>query len=167
MLDWIAFFCLGGAVIILVALAIVDLKTRLLPNEMVLGFATLGFIFHLTTLSRFLAIHEIFLGAVIGFASLYVVRLIANRIYKTDALGLGDVKLIAAGGVWLGPDAIMLGMAAGAMGGVLHGTYEALKIARRTNTKPDFSYLQIPAGPGFAAGLILTGIYKFWGFSPF
>lgn len=150
----------------LVALSIVDLKTRLLPNEMVLGLATLGFIFHLTTLARFVPVPEIFIGGLVGFGTLYLIRAVANHIYKADALGLGDVKLMGAGGLWLGPDAIMLAMAAGATAGLLHGVAHALQIARSTGTKPDFSYLQIPAGPGFAIGLVLVGIYKFWSFHP-
>jgi len=57
-------------------------------------------------------------------------------------------------------------MALGAMAGLVHGLFVALKIAKDTKTSPDFSRLQIPAGPGFAIGLVLVGIYKFWGFSP-
>ncbi len=167
MLEWIALACLCGAVTLLIALSVVDLKTRLLPNEMVLGFATLGFVFHLTTLTSFVSVQNIFLGGFIGFASLYIVRAIANHIYKTDTLGLGDVKLIGAGGLWLGPDTIMLAMSAGAFAGLIHGVYEAFKIAKKTKTKPDFSRLQIPAGPGFAIGLVLAGTYKFWNFNPF
>jgi len=167
MLDWIAFSCLCGAVTLLVALSVVDLKTRLLPNEMVLGFATLACIFHLTTLAAFVSVPNIFIGGIVGFGMLYIVRAAANHIYQADALGLGDVKLIGAGGLWLGPDAIMLAMAVGAMVGLAHGVAEAFHIAAKTKTKPDFANLQLPAGPGFAAGLILTGIYKFWTFNPF
>lgn len=166
MLEWIALASLIGAVILLIFLAIIDLKTKLLPNEMVLGFATLAIIFHLTTLARFVTPIDVILGGVIGFGTLYLVRAIANHIYKADALGLGDVKLIGAGGLWLGPDAILLAMSAGALAGLLHGTVHALRVAAKTGTKPDFSRLQIPAGPGFAVGLIAAGIFKFWNFSP-
>lgn len=167
MLEWIAFLCLSGAVAMLVSLSVVDMRTRLLPNEMVLGLATLACIFHLTTLAQFVPVLHIFLGGAVGFGSLYLIRAVANHLYKADALGLGDVKLMGAGGLWLGPDAIMLAMAAGATAGLVHGLAYALMIARRTGARPDFSHLQIPAGPGFATGLILVGIYKFWTFNPF
>ena len=52
MLNWFALACLAGAIALLYALSVCDLKTRLLPDEMVLGFATLGFVFHLTTLAH-------------------------------------------------------------------------------------------------------------------
>lgn len=161
MLDWIAIFCLCGAVILLAALSEVDLRERLLPNEMVLGFATLGIVFHLTTMARFIAPADVLIGGIAGFGMLYLIRAAANYWYKADALGLGDVKLMGAGGLWLGPDGIMLAMTLGATAGLIHGLIHALRIARRTGTRPDFSHLQIPAGPGFAIGLILAGIYQF------
>ncbi len=166
MLEWIALACLIGAIALLLSLSIVDLKTRLLPNEMVLGFATLGLIFHLTTTASFAAPLEIIAGGVIGFGALYLVRAAANHIYQADALGLGDVKLIGAGGLWLGPDAIMLAMSVGAMAGLLHGAGYALYRQKKTGQPTDWSRLQIPAGPGFAAGLVIVGIYKFWTFNP-
>lgn len=165
-LDWIALTCLCGGFLMLAALSAVDLKTRLLPNEMVLGFATLGLVFHLTTLAHFVAIEDIALGGFSGFAALYLVRAAANKFYGTDALGLGDVKLIGAGGLWLGPDGIMLAMSIGALAGLIHGLIVALKTAKKKKQRPDFLSLQIPAGPGFAVGLILVAIYRFWGFSP-
>ena len=164
MLSWIALSCLVGAVILLGMLSAIDIKTRLLPNEMVAGFATLGAVFHLTTLAQFVPIQDILLGGAIGFLALYLIRVAANRVYGQDALGLGDVKLIGAGGFWLGPDAIMLAMAAGAMAALLHGVGYALKEAKKTKKRPDFVNLKIPAGPGFAVGLIIGGIVKFWSF---
>ena len=161
MLSWIALFCLTGAATLLFVLAVIDLKTRLLPNELVLGFATLGFIFHLTTLAQFISIQNIFLGSVTGFAALYLVRAVANKVYNEDALGLGDVKLIGAAGVWVGPDNVMLAMAVGAMAALVHGFFYAMYVSIKTKQKPDFARLQIPAGPGFAIGIIVAGLIAF------
>ena len=165
-LNWFAFICLCGGLALLIMLSVVDMKTRLLPNEMVASFAVLGAIFHITTMASFVSIENIFLGAFIGFSTLFLLRAIANHLYKTDTLGLGDVKLIAAGGLWLGTDGILLAMSAGAFAGLLHGIFEAFRISKLTKTPPNFSKLQIPAGPGFSVGLIIVAIYVFWGFSP-
>jgi leader peptidase (prepilin peptidase) / N-methyltransferase len=164
MLSWIALACLIGAILLLIALSVIDIKTRLLPNEMVAGFATLGFVFHLTTLAAFSTVPEIFLGGFIGFAAMYLIRYIANRFYEQDALGLGDVKLIGAGGIWLGPDSIMLAMALGAVAAMIHGFIYGLWDAKKNNTKLDLARLQIPAGPGFAVGIILVALLEFQGF---
>lgn len=161
MLEWIALFCLLGAVALLVALSIIDAKTRLLPNELVLGFATLGLVFHLTTLGTYQSLENIMLGGIMGFGSLYVLRAIANRVYGTDALGLGDVKLIGAAGLWLGPEGVMIALTIGAMAALIHGVLHAVIQRRIQGAFPDLSTLQIPAGPGFAVGIIIAGIYKF------
>lgn len=160
MLEMIAMASLFTAFVLLLVLSIVDLRIKLLPNEMVLGYATLGFIFHLTTLSAYVSPVNIALGAIVGFLSLYLIRAGANYIYKEDALGLGDVKLMGAGGIWLGPDMIMVAMSLGAFASLLHGFCVALYTARKEKLKPDFTYLQIPAGPGFAVGLIIATILQ-------
>ena len=164
MLSWIALGCLVGAVILLGMLSAIDIKKRLLPNEMVTGFATLGMVFHLTTLANFVSVPEILLGGSGGFIVMYIIRAVASKIYGQDALGLGDVKLIGAGGVWLGPDTVMLAIAVGALAALVHGVFFALIESTKTRKKPDFVNLQIPAGPGFAVGLILCGILEFWSF---
>ncbi len=164
LLNFIALTCLIGAVGLLGALSVCDLKTRLLPNEMVAGLAVLGILFHATTLVRFVNIPGIVTGAVLGFLIFYAIRAVANRYYEQDALGLGDVKLMGTAGLWLGPDALMLAMALGAFAAMIHGLFDGIATARRNKTKPDFSNLHVPAGPGFAVGIILAGIYKFWSF---
>ncbi len=164
MLNWIALACLAGAALLLVALSVVDLKVRLLPNEMVAGFATLGLVFHITTLARFLPVPEIIAGGLTGFLVLYAVRFVANKIYQQDALGLGDVKLTGAAGLWLGPESVMMALSLGALAAMVHGLAYALFMAAKTRQKPDFARLQIPAGPGFAIGIALTGFLKFYNF---
>lgn len=163
-LNLIALVCLLGSVVLLVALSVCDLKTRLLPNKMVAGFAGLGVIFHFATKAHFVNIEGIVIGAALGFLTLYVIRAVANHYYEQDALGLGDVKLMGAAGLWLGPDALMLAMALGAFAAMMHGLIDGFSIARRNKTKADFSNLRVPAGPGFAIGIIFAGLYKFWSF---
>lgn len=164
MLSWIALGCLTGAVALLAMLSLIDVRHRILPNEMVAGFATLGMVFHLTTLAEFVSVEEMALGGAIGFLALYLIRYAANKAYGQDALGLGDVKLIGAGGIWLGPDTIMLALAAGALAALLHGVGYAVWQGCRNGARPDLLNLQIPAGPGFAAGIIIGGIVRFWSF---
>lgn len=164
MLDWIALACLLGALLLLAALAVVDMRTRLLPNEMVLGFATLGLVFHLTTIAAFMTPVEIALGAVMGFGVLYVIRAVANAYYKTDTLGLGDVKLMGAAGLWLGPDMVMMALMIGSLASLIHGLGYALWAGRRQGHPVPFATLQLPAGPGFAIGIAATALWLYHGF---
>ncbi len=166
MLSWIALMCLAGGPVMLIWLSLIDLKTLLLPNEHVLAFATLGLVFHLTTLARILAIPDIFLGGLAGFGSLYALRFVANRLCGRDTLGLGDVKLIGAAGLWLGPHMVMVAMAAGAVVSLVHGLAYATWRARRDKTRLNLNSLSLPAGPGFACGIVMAGAWMFRDFRP-
>lgn len=165
MLSWVALLCLAGGVILLFSLSVTDIRTRLLPNEMVLGLATLAVVFHLTTFNSFMSFQAMLAGGIIGFSTLYLLRAAANKIYDTDALGLGDVKLLGAAGFWLGADGVMLAMAVGAMAALVHGFIYALYFQKKTGAKrPDFINLKIPAGPGFAIGILIAGAVELSGF---
>lgn len=166
MMEWIACGCLIGACGLLIALSVIDLKVRLLPNILVLPFAVLGVVFHISTSWQYLDYTQMLLGGLAGFGILYAIRAIANHLYKMDALGLGDVKLMGAAGLWLGPEMVMMALSVGAFAGLLHGVAVALWIAYKTKSKPQFSRLQIPAGPGFAVGIIVVAIYMFSDFRP-
>lgn len=162
MLDLIAIFCLLAAIILLGCLSYIDLKSRLLPNELVLGLACAGFVFHLATMFHYLSLEEIALGALVGGGFLYIIRAGANYYYKEeDTLGLGDVKLLAAGGIWLGPEMILIAAALGALAGFFHGLILAVYTVGKAKVPMQLSRLSIPAGPGFAAGIVLTALYKF------
>jgi len=161
MLEVITIISVLGAIILLILLSYIDIKTYLLPNELVAGFATCGFIFHLSTLFSYLPLQDMALGAFIGGGTLYLVRGLAGYFYGEDALGLGDVKLLAAGGLWLGSQYILIAMTIGAIAGLLHGIYVAVQIKNRSKVKVDLHRLCIPAGPGFAVGLFVTGLVKF------
>lgn len=156
MLDILALICVVAAVLLLVVLSVIDLKIRILPNVYVLAFAVCGLVFHGLTQTRYLPPEDVFLGAAIGFGSLWAIRRIANHHYKADTLGLGDVKLMGAAGLWLGTQGILLALTVGAFAGIVHGLAYGLYLARRDNAPLNLSRLAIPAGPGFAVGIAVS-----------
>ena len=162
MLEIIAVLCLAGALILLLLLSVIDLRDRLLPNELVLGFMVLGIVFHLCTLFSYLDMLNMAFGGLTGAGILYFIRAVAVRFYGEDALGLGDVKLLGAAGVWLGPYFILIALTLGAMAGIAHGLGMALKYLHQTKEMPDLTTLSLPAGPGFAVGIVLAGVIKFY-----
>jgi leader peptidase (prepilin peptidase)/N-methyltransferase len=167
MMGWIAALCLLGATGILAALAVIDLKTWLLPNVLTLPLALLAPLFHFTTGFHYVSLEGIALGGALGFGTLYVIRHFANKAYKTDSLGLGDVKLLGAGGMWLGGEMVMMAMSIGAFASVLHGIAYAVIHAHKTKTPINLRRLKIPAGPGFTLGIFLVGVWVFKDFRPF
>lgn len=132
----------------------VDLKEFMLPNEFVFIFGAMGFAFHAFHQFSILPLSALIIGAICGGALLWIIRFFANRHYQSDTLGLGDVKLLFAGGLWLGFEGIFIAITLGAIAGLLHG----LILAMIQRVSP--SGLIIPAGPGFIVGLIATAIIQ-------
>lgn len=146
--------CLFVGIITLIILSYIDLKTYLLPNIGVGIFALSGFLFHAIDGFETLELSEVAFGALTGFWSLYVIRAAGNWYYKQDSLGLGDVKLLGAGGIWLGIEGVFFAITLGAFAGLVHGIIYAIYIAQKTKQPINMTRLKIPAGPGFAAGII-------------
>jgi len=154
------FSCLGAAAALII-LAIIDLKVRLLPNTYVLALALFGLAFHASTQFSFSSFDSMVGGMAVGGGLLYTVRTIANFYYNQDALGLGDVKLMMAGGLWLGPSDILTAIIVGACGGIIHGIGMAIAQRIRTGEAVDLNRFALPAGPGFIFGLVAVALYKF------
>lgn len=161
MTDIIALLCLLSAMGLLIALSIIDLKHWILPDELNLALAACGVVFHVVTAYAFSNIPDMLLGAGIGAGMLYAIRFFANRHYGRDTLGLGDVKLLGAAGLWLGFEATTQAITVGAAAGLVHGLIYAAWLAHSTKQKFNIRGLTIPAGPGFAVGIAAIGAYKF------
>lgn len=164
MFEICAFLCLMAGLILLIVLSVIDLKISLLPNVYNAALAICGVGFHACTAFYWLSPTDIVIGALIGGGLLWGIRIVSNHLYKQDTLGLGDVKLLAAGGCWLGPHGVLLAITVGAFAGVLHGAgviaYKKIK-AQGTGK---LSHFGIPAGPGFAVGIVIAAAYQFWPF---
>ena len=161
MTVYLTIACLFCAFLFLGILTLIDLKLRLLPNKQVAGFLTTGIVFHTVTNFHFIAPHDMLIGLLAGASLLLLVRYVANKKYKQDTLGLGDVKLIGAAGVWLGLDHIFLAISIGAFAGLVHGLVYAYYLHKKTGKAVSLSTFSIPAGPGFIVGIIVTGLIKF------
>ena len=149
------------SVFVLLILMIIDLRTRLLPNKFVLQFLFCGIAFHILTGMHYTTPSNMVIAMILSGGMMLTIRAIGNKIYKTDTLGLGDVKLIGAAGLWLGTDSIFLAISLGAIAGIIHGVIVVMWKRITTDEKVNFATFSIPAGPGFIIGIILMGIIKF------
>jgi prepilin peptidase CpaA len=105
----------GGAVftLLLAAGCIFDLRTRRIPNELVLAILITGWLFALVAPDPWRALLMSFAGMTIGFA-IWIV------FYLLGVIGAGDVKFFAAAGAWLGPGATWrAALIAAVAGGIL------------------------------------------------
>jgi leader peptidase (prepilin peptidase)/N-methyltransferase len=163
-MEILALLCLITAIGLLILLAVIDFKTFLLPNIYVAPFALTGVAFHFFTDFYYLSPLQMIIGGGAGYGILYLIRAGGNKYYGQDSLGLGDVKLLGASGLWLGLDGVLFAMTIGAMAGLIHGIIFA--IYKKVKTKQPFSIarLTIPAGPGFVIGILLVGAWMYQGF---
>lgn len=151
---------------ILIALIASDLEERILPDEFTLGGTVLGialsgvvpldpgiasFLLYGLVGSRWSSAVESVTGAVLasgliwGFASLY------GKLRKRDVLGLGDVKMIAMLGAFLGlEEALLILCVAGFVGSLIGILYIVI-------AKKDWTTYELPYGSFIgAAGLAIA-----------
>lgn len=85
----------------LAAASAIDLRSRRLPDYLTLPLLALGLILTSTLHPAALPLH--LLAALLGFLAFYLIATFYRRVRGYDGLGLGDAKLLAAAGAWLGP----------------------------------------------------------------
>jgi leader peptidase (prepilin peptidase)/N-methyltransferase len=148
------------AIVTLLTLAIIDLRTWLLPNWLNIILALTGMFFHISISFSLFEPIQLLYGSLLGGGTLLMIRFIGNWYYKQDTLGLGDVKLLAAAGLWLGAEGVVIAITLGALMGTMHGVGVATFRAISEKSPFTLKRLMIPAGPGFCAGILLSGIWK-------
>lgn len=98
------FLAAGCTAVLFTALILIswsDLRSHRISNWLTLplgafGLATAAFVSSSELASSALA-------ALLGFLSFYLIATLYRRLRGYDGLGLGDAKLLAAAGAWLGP----------------------------------------------------------------
>lgn len=106
----------------LVALALIDFDTQLLPDDITLPFLWIGLTINFFGL--FSSFTDAFIGACLGYLALWFVFQAFRLITGKEGMGYGDFKMLAMLGAWLGyqmvPLIIVLSSFAGAViGGVM------------------------------------------------
>jgi leader peptidase (prepilin peptidase) / N-methyltransferase len=134
---------------VLVALVVVDLRRQLLPDALVLPLLPLGLLHAWLTGGDLLAAVA---GVVFGGGLLWLVRTVHRRLRGREGLGLGDVKLMAAGGAWVG----LVGVGPVLLIAAL-ATLAAVGIAYLSGRGPEWT-TRIPFGPGLAIGILAVAL---------
>ncbi|KFN47274.1 prepilin peptidase [Arenimonas metalli] len=89
----------------LVALAGIDLRTTLLPDQLTLSLLWIGL--GLSTVTLFTSPSQAIFGAMAGYLSLWTVYKLFKWLTGKEGMGYGDFKLLAALGAWCGATAIL------------------------------------------------------------
>lgn len=136
--PWLLFFWW------LLALAWIDAETQLLPDQLTLSLLWFGL---LSSALGWLPIDtkQSVLGAVVGYLSLWCVLQAYWLIKRTEGMGHGDLKLLAAIGAWLGWLALPWVVLLGALGGI----FAVLLRGWQQRHQP------LPFGPALALGAVI------------
>ena len=159
----------GGAVFValLAAAAVTDIRSRRIPNGLVVVIAAAGLLYTLLQAPLLGAVGRSLLAGSIGFA-LWI------PFYALRMIGAGDVKLFAAAGLWLIPvQVVQAAVIAAVIGGVLsliglvagHGSGLALLRLAHAIRQPETLMTQtgrvagktLPYGVAMAIGLAVAG----------
>lgn len=136
---------------VLLALAASDQRHLILPDQLTLPLIAAGLGVTYLIAPQALADHAI--GAAAGFAVFALVAWLYRLVRKKEGLGLGDAKLLAAGGAWAsweGLSGIVLIAAIAGMVAML-----ALRLAGR----PLEAEHRIPFGPYLCLGIWIIWLY--------
>jgi leader peptidase (prepilin peptidase)/N-methyltransferase len=128
----------------LLALAWIDSRTGLLPDRLTLPLTLAGF-----AQAWFLEadIAASLIGAVAGYGFVWLIEVAYRRLRGREGIGLGDAKLLAAAGAWLGWEALpvtVLGASVAAL---------AFVAARMARGRAMDRNTEIPFGPFLALAM--------------
>jgi leader peptidase (prepilin peptidase)/N-methyltransferase len=99
----------------LIALCVIDIEEQLLPDAILVPLFCLGFAFHALYAG---GVIDAALGAIAGYAALWLIRTSYRCYSGIEGMGYGDVKLAAVLGAWLGMEAIPVVLFIAFAGGV-------------------------------------------------
>lgn len=91
----------------LLALAVIDWDTTLLPDDITLPLMWLGLLVATLGWNPGVNPSDAVWGAALGYGSLWLVYWVFKRITGKEGMGYGDFKLLAALGAWLGWAALL------------------------------------------------------------
>ncbi|MBK7643523.1 MAG: prepilin peptidase [Planctomycetes bacterium] len=122
--------------------------------------------------SRRAALTSALAGMAVGAGILWLIGWVGSRIYGRDAMGLGDVKLLGAGGGFVGPGAVLVALMIGALAASVFGLVNILRYAflvrarnRRRGRRRGFGHAfatgrvagrYLPFGPFLALGIAVV-----------
>lgn len=105
----------------LLALAVIDFRSFILPDPLTLLAALLGLVMIAATRPEAWVEHLI--GGLAGFTLLFAVELSYRYLRRRDGLGRGDAKLLGALGLWTGwtrlPDILLIASLSGLIAALL------------------------------------------------
>lgn len=144
------FLCLVCTTLIMILLS--DIRYSIIPDELIIAgciFATIGVFPDILSGRDWGSRLSPVLGAAIGAGIIYAINLIGRLVYKKDALGMGDLKLMVVCGIVCGTSGTVIALLMGILAAAFwFGGAIVLKRVR--------SEEYMPLGPFLVFGTLFT-----------
>ncbi|WP_018972769.1 prepilin peptidase [Rudaea cellulosilytica] len=145
----------------LIALAGIDVRTQLLPDQITLSLLWFGLLIALAPF--FVDTSSAILGAAIGYLSLWSVYWGFKLLTGKEGMGYGDFKLLGALGAWMGPWALLpIVLLSSLIGAVVGGTLLAVQGRDRATPIPFGPFLAAAGWVQFVLGAQISALCRTW-----
>ncbi len=142
---------------ILLGIAITDARHYLIPDEYTLGGLVLGLL--LSYRGGWDGVLQAVIGAAVGFLLLYGVAVAGAKMFGKEAMGGGDIKMMAMVGTFVGWKGVLLTI----FGGSLLGTLVFVPLSLKQKRLVPFGiFLAAAAGLVFVFGEQIVDWYMDW-----
>ncbi len=140
----------------LIVITFIDLEHMIIPDIITIPGTFLGIALSLFIPDPFFRLERLGLmnsltGAITGFLLFFIIAILGSWIFRKEAMGGGDVKLMAMVGAFTGWKGVILTTFAGSLIGSIAG----IAIILRKKTQDTV----IPFGPYLAAGAVVSIFY--------
>jgi leader peptidase (prepilin peptidase) / N-methyltransferase len=155
-----SFFIFGLFVLGLILVTFIDWEHYLIPDLVVYPGIVLGLLFNFffpqmvsPSAGSLFALKEAAVGVLVGAGSLLLVALLGQLVFKKEAMGGGDIKLLAMIGAFLGWKAVLVSIFFGSLiGAVISLLLIFVGLKKRTD--------YIPFGPYLSLGGLIALFFK-------
>ncbi|HEY9383096.1 MAG TPA: prepilin peptidase [Gemmatimonadales bacterium] len=149
---------LRGAILgtLLLGIALTDAREYIIPNEFTWGGLALALV--LSAADGLHAVLLALLGAAVGFALLWLVGVAGRWVFKEEAMGGGDIKMMAMVGAFLGWQGVLLTIFLGALAGT--AIFLPLALVGRRKLVPFGVFLALGAGVTYLVGPAIILWYR-------
>lgn len=141
---------------LLLGIAMTDAREYIIPDEFTIGGLVLGLVF--AAVGGGAALVQAVLGAAAGFLLLWLVGLGGTWLFKEEAMGGGDIKMMAMVGAFLGWQGVLLTVFLGALAGTL--IFLPLTLLGRKKLVPFGVFLALGAAITYLLGPALMSWYS-------
>jgi leader peptidase (prepilin peptidase)/N-methyltransferase len=142
---------------LLLGIAVTDARHYLIPDEYTLGGLVLGLL--LSYRGGWEGVLQAVIGAAVGFVLLYGVAVAGSKMFGKEAMGGGDIKMMAMVGAFVGWRGVLLTI----FGGSLLGTLVFVPLSLKQKRLVPFGiFLAAAAGLTFVFGEQIVAWYMGW-----